>query len=295
MNVCSHCKSKLPALAESCPGCGLPCEPSPITAPAPGIAQAPFGQPYFGQQPPALDRQPYFGQQPAALGQQPYFGQQPAQPAGEAQGAPPADNPQGSTTQSLPTDIQGYLTLPPIEESPNNGASPNGYPSASFGDIRFDHNAPQVGTPQAPSSPAPQFYRPAMPQQQFFGQGPTLGQGPTFGQGPFPPQPGQFYRPAPSQPPPLPTADRQSSLLNFLSFLLPLVGLILFFMQKNENPRRARSILFWTCLGLGFALVFWFCGLVILAIIYSDPQTYTTWDNYASAAQALPWLRGFCS
>ena len=54
--------------------------------------------------------------------------------------------------------------------------------------------------------------------------------------------------------------DKTNILLAILSFLIPIVGLILFFVKKNETPNAAKNYL-WCCIA-GFVL-----GLILNYVV----------------------------
>ena len=58
----------------------------------------------------------------------------------------------------------------------------------------------------------------------------------------------------PSQSTSVQKTDKQSIGFNILGFLIPLVGLILFFVFKSSSPKKAKGTLLWA--GIGFALFF---------------------------------------
>lgn len=56
--------------------------------------------------------------------------------------------------------------------------------------------------------------------------------------------------------------DAPSTGLNVLSFLIPLAGLIIYLMDKDRMPQRARAAGKWALIGVGVSV-----GLVVLYII----------------------------
>ena len=49
--------------------------------------------------------------------------------------------------------------------------------------------------------------------------------------------------------------DSAETWMNILCFLIPIVGLILYFVKKNEYPNTAKSYLTWAAVGFGVALL----------------------------------------
>ena len=82
--------------------------------------------------------------------------------------------------------------------------------------------------------------------------------------------PGQPAYAAAQAPVTAPSEDTPSGGLNFLAFLIPIVGLILFLSMKNNSPVKAKSIGKWTLIGgitgvvLTTALIFLIVVIVIL-------------------------------
>lgn len=50
--------------------------------------------------------------------------------------------------------------------------------------------------------------------------------------------------------------DKQSTGLNILSFLFPIVGWILYFVFKSESPEKAKGCGIWGLVGFGLGLFF---------------------------------------
>ncbi len=50
--------------------------------------------------------------------------------------------------------------------------------------------------------------------------------------------------------------DKPSKIINFLSFIFPLFGFLLYFINKKKSPLKARSIGKWSLIGLIINLVF---------------------------------------
>ena len=49
--------------------------------------------------------------------------------------------------------------------------------------------------------------------------------------------------------------DSAGTWMNVLCFLIPIVGLILYFVKKNEYPNTAKSYLTWAAVGFGVTLL----------------------------------------
>lgn len=58
--------------------------------------------------------------------------------------------------------------------------------------------------------------------------------------------------------------DRPSIGLNILAFLIPLVGLILYFSMKGSTPKKASSIIKWTIASIIIYVVFYACSGALL-------------------------------
>ena len=53
-----------------------------------------------------------------------------------------------------------------------------------------------------------------------------------------------------------------------LSFLIPLVGLILFIVDKDKKPEVAKDEILWAAIGFGIGLVFYFIAIASTASYY---------------------------
>ncbi len=58
--------------------------------------------------------------------------------------------------------------------------------------------------------------------------------------------------------------DQPSIGLNILSFLIPIVGLILYFTMKNSTPKKASAIIKWTIASIIIYVVFYACSGALL-------------------------------
>ena len=55
---------------------------------------------------------------------------------------------------------------------------------------------------------------------------------------------------------PEPIDDKPGCWMNGLCFLFPIVGIVLYFVKKNEQPNSAKSYLTWACIGFGIGIFF---------------------------------------
>lgn len=53
-------------------------------------------------------------------------------------------------------------------------------------------------------------------------------------------------------------ADEPNILLNILSLIIPLIGILVYFLKKNETPRKAKACGLW-------ALAGFICNLILMA------------------------------
>lgn len=51
-----------------------------------------------------------------------------------------------------------------------------------------------------------------------------------------------------------PIDDKPGCLMNGLCFCIPLVGIILYFVKKNEQPKCAKSYLTWSIVSMGIGI-----------------------------------------
>ena len=80
------------------------------------------------------------------------------------------------------------------------------------------------------------------------------------------------YEAVPQPPVTTATEDKRSSGLNFLAFLFPIVGLILFLAMKNNTPIKAKSIGKWALIGFivsTVATMFLLILIVVLAAMFA--------------------------
>lgn len=65
--------------------------------------------------------------------------------------------------------------------------------------------------------------------------------------------------------------DKPSIGLNILSFLIPLVGLVLYFAIKKQTPNKAQSLIKWTIASIIIYVVFYSCsGALLGAMLYAS-------------------------
>lgn len=61
--------------------------------------------------------------------------------------------------------------------------------------------------------------------------------------------------------------DKPNMALNIISLLLiPLLGIILYFVWKKDTPKRAKTILLYALIGLGINLAWYFISIFITII-----------------------------
>lgn len=126
-------------------------------------------------------------------------------------------------------------------------------------------------------------------QQPPYGQGyAPYGQQPPYGnvQPPY----GQGYTPYVQ-----PTNDKPDTGINVLSFFIPLVGLILYFVDKSTKPIKAKAELKWSLIGWGVSIGLSIITSIIMAVfsvgffaaneeiyedVYDDYGYYYDYDDY---------------
>lgn len=102
---------------------------------------------------------------------------------------------------------------------------------------------------------------------QPYGQ-PTYGQQP-YGQQPYAQQPPYYGQPPYQQgynPYGYPytfTDDKPDTALNVASFFIPIVGIILYFIERDKKPLKAKAALKWSLISIGIAV-----GLYVLSLIF---------------------------
>lgn len=120
-----------------------------------------------------------------------------------------------------------------------------------------------AGNGQAPQQP----YSQQPYSQQPYGQQPYGQQ--SYGQQPYSQQPyGQppFYQPGynPYGYPYGFTDDKPDTALNVVSFFIPIVGIILYFVEKDKKPLKAKAALKWSLISIGVVV-----ALYILLFIFA--------------------------
>ena len=70
------------------------------------------------------------------------------------------------------------------------------------------------------------------------------------------------------------STDQKSTGLNIISFLIPLVGLIIYLTQKESTPIKATSAgkaaLWGFCISIVLSIIFFIVGAAIFATAYSS-------------------------
>lgn len=102
------------------------------------------------------------------------------------------------------------------------------------------------------------------PQQQATYQQPNAGQ--PYTQQPYQPYPG-YGAPQVSQEP-------ASGGLRFLCWLIPLVGIILYFVKKDEKPVYAKQCGVAALVGIIMAVVFYIIYFVVIAAFLGSASSY---------------------
>jgi len=62
--------------------------------------------------------------------------------------------------------------------------------------------------------------------------------------------------------------DVSSTGLNVLSFLIPIVGIIMYFVYRDETPIKAKACLKWTLIGFGVSVAFYLLSVMIAGCSY---------------------------
>ena len=116
--------------------------------------------------------------------------------------------------------------------------------------------------------------------QDFNGQQPP--QSPPQGQ--YYPPAGQYYPPAgqynsaPGYNPNMYNAnyvDRPDTLMNVISFFLPIVGIILYFVDREKTPVKARAALKWSLISICVSVVFFVIYFVALFVFMFAAESYS--------------------
>ena len=61
--------------------------------------------------------------------------------------------------------------------------------------------------------------------------------------------------------------DTPSTVLNILSFFIPIVGLILYLVLKDEEPKKANAVGKWALIGVGVGLGLWIIIIIMSAML----------------------------
>lgn len=69
----------------------------------------------------------------------------------------------------------------------------------------------------------------------------------------------QYEAPAPQ------TEDKNSPGYNFLAFLIPIVGLVLWIMWRKDYPKKAHGVGLWAAISFGISIVFQIISVVFLS------------------------------
>ena len=110
-------------------------------------------------------------------------------------------------------------------------------------------------------------------QQGYYGQQPYGQQGygqQGYGQPPYG-QPGYYGQSNPYAM----NRDDASAGMKVLCFFIPLIGLIMYFTEKNSYPNKAKSLLKMALIGWGVSI-----GASILVSVLSAVFGYTVYSNY---------------
>lgn len=127
-------------------------------------------------------------------------------------------------------------------------------------------------------SPEASYQQPQQPQQQPFGQQgynqPPYGSQPGYQQPPYGSQPGYQQPPYGSQPgyqqPPYGqpvNADIPSTGMNVLAFFIPIVGLVLYLVWKDQFPVKAKAVGKWGLIGFIAGFVFSFISMIFSVVL----------------------------
>lgn len=93
------------------------------------------------------------------------------------------------------------------------------------------------------------------PQQPYVQPNYVSPQQPLYGQG---------YNPYNQQP--IYSDDKPDTGMNVLSFFIPLIGIIMYFVEKNTKPNRAKSMLKWSLIGWGVSAAISIIISIIMAV-----------------------------
>lgn len=105
----------------------------------------------------------------------------------------------------------------------------------------------------------------------------TTYQQPNAGQQPYTPpygQPQQPYQQHPGYGAPQASQETASGGLRFLCWLIPLVGIILYFVKKDEKPVYAKQCGVAALVGIIMAVVFYIIYFVVIAAFLGSASSY---------------------
>lgn len=67
--------------------------------------------------------------------------------------------------------------------------------------------------------------------------------------------------------------DNPSILLNLVACCFPIVGLVLYFVWRDDKPRSAKSVCIWAVVGFSIGLIFYIFA-AILGFIFESSDVY---------------------
>lgn len=138
----------------------------------------------------------------------------------------------------------------------------------------FAPSCPACGTANASQTPPP----PPPPQQTY--QQPTYQQ-PTYQ------QPPAYQQPVYQQPYQAPVQDVASGGMKFLSFCIPLVGIILYFSWKDQKPLSAKAVLKMALIGVGVSVVLSIIYVIIMVVVMGAAESSYYYYQIASLLSSL--------
>lgn len=71
--------------------------------------------------------------------------------------------------------------------------------------------------------------------------------------------------------------DKPETLLNVLSFFFPIVGIILYFIERDSKPLRAKAALKWSLISIGVSVAFvilWMLLIPVFMFAVDSTMTY---------------------
>lgn len=147
---------------------------------------------------------------------------------------------------------------PVAEEAPviNNAPVMNEGPNNGFAAAPQEPQLPPQAPPYQPAQQTPPQTNPYSAAQQPYQQAP---QPSSAFQQPVPPQGNPYGAPQPlgNYPPVTAPQEEKASIgLAILSFFIPLVGIILFFVKKKERPKTAKACLIGALISVALSIIF---------------------------------------